>query len=267
MKLNSHDTNSSELLKQYRLKIALMSKKYVLFVLLISFSGFAQSVNDYQYAVVPTKFVSLKDNDKYKLNTLSKLLLEKYGFKVFMSTEDIPNEIFECQRLFADLVTDNDFMTTKVKIVLRDCKENVVFETAYGKSREKDYAVAYNQAFREAAKSFDRLNYKYSGKSHVNTAVIPVKKEGVVSPENTSDATTSTNNPGVFYFAQPTANGFQVIDNEPKIIMRLFNTSQNNVFIAERGTTKGVVVSKNGQWYFEYNENSKQVSEPLNLKF
>ena len=267
MKLKSNYTNASELVKQYQLKIARMSKKYLLLVLFISFSGFAQSVNDYQYVVVPTKFVSLKDNDKYRLNTSTKLLLEKYGFKTFMSTDDIPGEIVDCKRLFADLVTNNDLMTTKVKIVLKDCRERVVFETDYGKSREKDYAIAYNQAFREAAKSFERLNYKYNGKSDVKAAAIPVKNEGIVSTENTSDTAVTANNSGIFYFAQPTANGFQVIDNEPKIIMRLFNTSQKNVFIAERGTTKGVVVTKNGQWYFEYNENSKQVSEPLNLKF
>ena len=70
-----------------------------------------------------------------------------------------------------------------------------------------------------------------------------------------------------FLFAQPTTNGFQVVNNEPKVILRLFNTSQKNVFIAERETIKGVVILKNGQWFFEYYENAKLVSESWNLKF
>jgi hypothetical protein len=249
-----------------------MKKYLLLLVLIASISGFSQSVNDYQYVIVPTKFSIFKDNDKYRLNSATKLLLEKYGFTVFMSTDELPAEIGDnCKRLYADLGQDKQFMATKIKIVLRDCKERVVFETDFGKSREKDFATAYMQALRETTKSFDKLNYKYTGKNGMATektvvvAPTQVVTEAAPSPVPSSSASTSGNE--VFYFAQPTTTGFQVIDNEPKVIMRLFNTSQKDVFTAIRGTTNGVLITKNGEWFFEYYENGKMVSERMKLKF
>jgi hypothetical protein len=49
--------------------------------------------------------------------------------------------------------------------------------------------------------------------------------------------------------------------------MRLLNTSQKDTFIAEMGTTNGVVINKNGQWIFEFYESGKLKSETLNIKF
>ncbi|WP_445452769.1 hypothetical protein [Flavobacterium sp. 25HG05S-40] len=242
-----------------------MKKFIVLLVLLVSVSGISQSVNDFQYVIVPTKFTGFKENDKYRLNSTTKMLLEKHGFKVFMSTEDIPNDIGNnCNRLYADLLQDNDFMITKLKLVLKDCKEKVIFETDFGKSREKEYGVAYNQALRETSKSFDKLNYKYNGKN--GTANEPATTSTQVETVNSAIAA-SVNNQETFYFAQPTATGFQIIDAEPKVIMRLFNTSQKDVFIVQKGAINGVLLTKNGQWFFEYYENGKLFSETLQLKF
>ena len=247
-----------------------MKKFIVLLVLLVSVSGISQSVNDYQYVIVPTKFTGFKENDKYRLSSTTKILLEKYGFKALMSTEDIPKEAGNnCDRLYADLVQNNDFMITKLKLVLKDCKEKVIFETDFGKSREKEYGVAYNQALRETSKSFDKLNYKYNGKKATasNAATISNQVEAVTSETTVLATSTAVDNQENFYFAQPTTTGFQVIDNEPKVFMRLFNTSQKSVFIAQKGAINGVVISKNGQWFFEYYENGKLISEALQLKF
>jgi hypothetical protein len=49
--------------------------------------------------------------------------------------------------------------------------------------------------------------------------------------------------------------------------MRLFNTSQKNVFIGVKDDTQGVVISKDGQWFFEYYEKAKLFSELIKLKF
>lgn len=249
-----------------------MRKILLLLVLFVTVGASSQSINDYQYVIVPTKFSIFKENDKFKMNTLTKLLLEKYGFKVFMSTDAIPNNIGDnCQRLYADLVQDKDFFVTKIKIVLKDCKERVVYETELGRSREKDYATAYNYALRETAKSFDKLNYKYSGKEVVATpaetqptTVVRVSDERI---SNTAATPITSSGSEEFYFAQPTTTGFQIVDSTPKVIMRLFNTSQKDVFIGERENAKGTVLIKNGQWFFEYYENGKLISEHLKLKF
>ena len=248
---------------EYRFKTTNMSKKMALLFILISSYSFSQAVNDYQYVFVPAKFSVFKENDKFHLNTNVKFLLQKYGFKSYFTSDSIPNEILNsnCNKLYADLEKDNSIFNVKIKIILKNCKDEVVYQTNFGSSKEKDLAIAYNQAFREAAKSFDVLNYKYNGKNGVSSEMVaPVYK----TEESIS---TTTNNSEVFYFAQPITNGYQVVNNEPKIIMRLLNTSQKNVFIATKGNINGVVLQKDNQWFFEYYENGKLVSDPLKLKF
>ena len=234
-----------------------MKKILLLLVLFLTATAFSQNVNDYEYVIVPTKFSFLKVDDKYRLNTNSRLLLQKYGFKSVFPSDSIPSEIANnnCKKLYFDLVEDNKFLITKIKIVLKDCREKLLFESDYGTSKEKEFEIAYNIALREAAKSFDKLNYKYNGKNNSSISQEPSKT--IVSEINSE----------TFYFAQPTANGFQVVDNEPKVIMKLYTTTQKNVFIGLKGNTNGVVISKNGKWFFEYYEGGKLISESINLRF
>jgi len=234
-----------------------MKKILLLLVLFLTATAFSQNVNDYEYVIVPTKFSFLKVDDKYRLNTNSRLLLQKYGFKSVFLSDSIPSEIANnnCKKLYFDLVEDNKLLITKIKIVLKDCREKLLFESDYGTSKEKELEIAYNKALREAGKSFDKLNYKYNGKN--NSSITQEPSKTIVTE---SDSET-------FYFAQPIANGFQVVDNEPKVIMKLYTTSQKNVFIGLKGNTNGVVISKENHWFFEYYEGDKLVSESLNLKF
>ncbi len=240
-------------------------------VLLVSMPAISQSLNDYHYAIVPAKFEALKENDAYHLNSLTKAFLLKYGFITYLSTDEIPDELSNkrCTVLYADLIKDSSIFMTKVKLTLKDCKENIVFETEFGTSREKEYSLAYNQALRAAFKSFDKVPYKYNGKhdDKVSTPAVPAAPETPTVGATEIQATPTENNPELFFFAQPIANGFQIVDSEPRVIMRLFNTSQKNVYIAVKEDTRGVVILKNNQWFFEYYENSKLVSELLKLRF
>jgi hypothetical protein len=117
---------------------------------------------------------------------------------------------------------------------------------------------------RAAAKSFDTLNYKYVGKTTVSQATVEKPVVKVIDDKIESKSTPSS---AVFFFAQPTANGYQVVDSEPKVIMRLYNTSQKNVFMADKNGVNGTVLLKDGQWVFEYYNNGNLISEPINLKF
>ena len=253
-------------------------KKYVLlFVLFISVQGFCQDLNQYQYAVVPAKYDFLKEKDKYRLNTLTKLLMEKYGFKSYLTTDVQPDEIANtnCNKVFVDVIENGTMFVTKLKVVLKDCKNNILFTSDEGTSREKEFGAGFNEALRNAFKSFDTLNHQYNGAVLKQEPVIAtekgaVPKEPVILNENfetpkpteTKEVTTD-----VFFFAQPTANGFQIVNSAPKVIMRLFTTSQKDVFIAKGDTAQGVVIFKNNQWVFEYYDNGKLVSELLKLKF
>lgn len=245
-----------------------MKKILLSLILLLSLNSFSQSINDYQYVIVPIKFDFFKENDRHRLNTTTKLLLQKYGFKSFLSNEELPSEITSnnCKVLHASVVKDNNILTTKVKVVLKNCQDKIIFETAYGVSRLKELPPAYNEAIREAFKSFEKLNYKYNGGNAVMVETVVPTVPATPTPE-VSTPSPNVVTSEVFFFAQPTANGYQVVDNEPKVIMRLFNTSQKNVFMADKNGVNGTVLVKEGQWVFEYYDNGKLVSEPINLKF
>jgi hypothetical protein len=49
--------------------------------------------------------------------------------------------------------------------------------------------------------------------------------------------------------------------------MTLFKTSVQDCFIADNGQSKGVVLKKDGKWFFEYYNNDKLISEGLLIKF
>lgn len=244
-----------------------MKKIFLLLAFMYSLVGLSQSINEYQYVLVPNKFSIFKTEDRFRMNTLTKMVLEKYGFKTFMQAE-APTELLNnrCKALIAELEEDNGMMVTKVKIVLKDCNNKTIYQTDFGTSREKEFQTAYAQALREASKSFETLNYSYTG-----TKQQPIVSETI--DENEEKTTVekplalSSDNPEIFYFAQPIANGFQIVNNEPRVIMRLFKTSQNNVFIGVKGDEKGVVLVKNGKCFFEFYSEGKLISEPINIRF
>lgn len=247
-----------------------MKKYFLILVLFLSIQGFCQDVNKYQYAIVPAKFDFLKEKDKYRLNTLTKLLMEKYGFITYLSSDIQPEEIANtnCNKVFVDVLENSSLFVTKVKVILKDCKNKILFTSDQGTSREKEFGAGFNEALRNAFKSFDRLNHKYNGDSAKKDVVSG--QETIVLIETFEERTvtpTSEDNPELFYFAQPIANGFQIVNSEPRVIMRLFNTSQKNVFIGLKADIYGVVLFKNNQWFFEYYEKSKLVSELIKLKF
>ena len=68
-------------------------------------------------------------------------------------------------------------------------------------------------------------------------------------------------------YAQVTPTGYQLIDSTPKVVMKLMKTSQPNSFIAMKDNLQGSLILKDNQWFFEYYQNEKLVSEKLNIKF
>jgi hypothetical protein len=229
--------------------------KNVLFLLLFLATSlsFSQSVNDYKYAIVPSKFEFLKDKDQYRLNTLTKLLMEKYGFTTYFDTDIMPREVAEtnCNKVYVEVQNIGNLFSTKLLVVLKDCKNEIIFTSAEGKSREKEYQVAYNQALREAFSSFDKL---------------AIKEKVEDKPESIS-AYSTMKIKDKSLFAQPIENGFQLIDTTPKVILKIYKTSNPSCYIAYKDNIQGVLVNRDDQWLFEYFTNTKVVSEKMEIKF
>jgi hypothetical protein len=76
-----------------------------------------------------------------------------------------------------------------------------------------------------------------------------------------------TNQPAGTLYAQAIANGYQLIDTTPKIVLTLLKTSAENYFIASNATANGIVLKKNENWVFEYYKDGKLISEKLLVKF
>jgi len=248
-------------------------KKYVLLLLLfISFSGYAQqTINNYKYVLVPERFGFLKENDQYGLNSLTKMFLEEKGFTVYLDNAELPAEIAnnKCNALNAEVLEKNSMFSTNLTLLLKDCKGNIVFKSAEGKSREKEYRAAYNLALREAFTSLNETRYTYNGTTNVQEQQT-VTATPAAAPANKTPAKAAapeaTQSAGTLY-AQPTATGYQLIDTAPKIVLTLFKTSAQDYFIADNGTANGIVLKKGADWFFEYYKNGQLVAEKLLIKF
>jgi hypothetical protein len=150
-------------------------------MLFISSYSFSQSVNDYKAVIIPTKYVLQKSDNQYRLQTLTKMNLQKAGFQAFYNNEQIPVELSDrCSLLYIDVIKENAFLVTKLFITFKDCNNTIVFQSAIGKSREKEFEKTYVEALNEAFKSVYALRYKYNGGASIGaksssapTVVVP----------------------------------------------------------------------------------------------
>jgi len=142
-------------------------------------STFGQDLNSYKYVLVPSSFEFLKEPNQYQLNELTKFLFEKNGFEAYLEDEELPMELSQnrCKALIANVKNNSGLFSTKLVVVLKDCKNNQLFISEEGSSREKVYKTAYQEALRNAFESISALNYKYEGE--VSAAPAP-KSENVV---------------------------------------------------------------------------------------
>lgn len=275
-----------------------MKKTLIMLLLFVVSYGFSQSVNDYKAVIIPLKYDFLKTENQYRLQTMTKMNLQRAGFQAFYVNETIPAEITDrCSLLYADVIKENAFLVTKLFIVLKDCYGTEVYTSSMGKSREKEYEVAYVEALNLAFESLYSLSYKYNGttnfspKAGVNALTVPViAAPANVSPTSvpavtmtTAAATVAIPVDGIsatttepktadvkssdLLYAQPTSYGYQLIDNEPKVIMKAYKTSNPASFMAKKGAIQGVLVAKDKQWFFEYYQDDKLISEKIEVKF
>lgn len=291
--------------------------KHILFTFSLSifivFNAFSQveqinleAVNDYKYIIVPLKYDFLSDADQYQINSLTKFLFNKYGYKAYIENDPFPEDLRrnKCLALSVDVEkVKGGFLNTKLIIKLLDCKNKLVSTSKIGKSREKEFKLAYNLALRNAFETFQFNSYKYVSNdailtlsldsSHENTtiqetkeaqeeidrlkqevAVLRAEKEtSPVAVEAVIVATsvTKTGNNKVleedkkFLYAQPIDNGFQVVDSTPEVVMILLVTPKEKTFIVK--DQNAIVYEEDGFWYISKNDGKSTSLETLNIKF
>ncbi len=262
-------------------------------------------LNDYKYIIVPKKFDGFKNENQYQTSTLIKYLLVQKGFDVVYD-DALPEDLNSnrCLGLLLGLEDLSSMFTTKVILNLKDCNSVVIMSTEVGTSKEKDYKLSFNEAIRDAARSFDPINYSYKPKGNDQETVTLNYKNDVKkvaeTPKNRQEQVTieevtperqtyksmepvpsdikkaenelgkATQDPlhlsGVLY-AQEIPNGFQLVDSTPKIRLKIFKTSKPDQYLGKTDENEGLVYSKEGQWFFEYYVGDQLRVVPLDIKF
>jgi hypothetical protein len=190
--------------------------------------------------------------------------MQQFGFETFFDTDEVPKDFLEnnCNKIYFDVLENNNMFSTKLTVVLKDCQGKVLFTSKEGINKEKEYKVSYNLALREALNSMKTIQYKYAGDKVVEEKT--VVQETKIEVQNQS--LNSENSVSSQLFVQPISNGFQLINAEPKVIYKIYKISVKDLYIATKGSLQGVLISKNNEWFFEYYQNEKLVSEKVEVK-
>lgn len=234
------------------------------------FSMLTIAQENYNVIIMPKKFDVFKNDNQYNLNVLCKTFFEKEGFKVYYDSDNLPNELANnrCSALLLNFVDDSNMFKTKIKIELKDCLNKVVATSLEGETREKKLDKAYNEATRNALVSL-------SGNTKIkNTTEIVANKdkndvEIVEMDENSNLEKSKTLNAfkkGLNF--ETTKNGFNIVDENKKILFELFRTSNPTIYIAKKGEIQGVfTIYSSDKSEFEYYQNNELVVEKVALKF
>lgn len=247
----------------------------LLFLITISVYSQQEKINNYKYLIVPDKFEYLKTADQYQTSSLTKFLLKKKGFTVFLSSDKLPSELQRdnCKAITATVIDDSSMFTIKSIIQLKDCFGTVLYTSKSGRSKEKDYKKAYQESIREAYATMSDLEYEYKAvkedvvennpiKVDVVTPVktIPEVKKVVVSSEVSLPSTKVET-----LYAQAKPNGFQLVNTKPAIIFQVLKTNVKEVFIIK--DKNGILYKNNTTWIAEYYENDKLVIKKYMINF
>lgn len=133
-----------------------MKKAFFIFCFIsATLSAGAQELNSFKYVIVTAEFKFLKEPNQYELNALTKFLLEKKGYVVYIEGEEGLKNISgnRCEALHADVKNGSGMFVTQLQLVLKDCSNKEIFVSEEGDSRVKDYKQAFHEALREAVGS------------------------------------------------------------------------------------------------------------------
>ena len=116
-----------------------------------------QNLDQYDYVRVPEKFEFSDEENEHQLNALTAFLFEKYGFEALYQEAD-PADAAPCDILSADVKNESNLFRSKLYVILRNCRNEIVFTSETGSSNEKDYKTGFHEALREAFQSVAALD-------------------------------------------------------------------------------------------------------------
>jgi len=164
----------------------MMFRKIILVALLFSFAlpALAQiEINAFKYIIIPRKYDFLKEENQYRLNTITKHLFDKEGYLTLVQGGEYPEDVKAnpCIAATVNVIDESKMFKTKLKIELKNCYDQVVFTSKEGTSKLKEYDKTYKEALENSFVSFQGINYAYDPTRQINQssgnqgkAVVPV---------------------------------------------------------------------------------------------
>jgi hypothetical protein len=237
--------------------------KRILFVLIFTlFFSYAKSQEKIQNIIIPEKFDFFKEANQYNLNYLLKAFFDKEGFVTIYDSElseDSP--IDSCAFVYPTLKHEKNFFITKILVEIKDCNGNVLLKSVEGTSRDKSYKKANNESLRIALNSLrGKLNFKAKPSSKAVVTVIAKKADEPQIIKNNE-------NNLLLLYSIPTQTGYKLVDDVPNVIFELTKSSSPDIFMAKKGNLQGLLIKKENNWFFEYNDGNQLISEKVEVKF
>ncbi len=285
----------------------LFHMKSRLLLLLVFAVGVGSALNaqldNYKYIIVPKQFSAFNKENRHQTSTTVKYLFTQKGFTAVYDDslpEDLANN--RCLGLLVELDDSSNMFSTKTTLVLKDCQGDEVYRTIEGRSKIKEYRAAYREALGEAFAPIQAMMYSYTPKeepkeekkdapitvSFKNDIKSVEEKPAQPTPRVVEQVATqeeqsfksmepvASNMKKVekaeapvknLLYAQPTENGYQLVDSTPKVVLKLIKTSVDNIFLVDDDTRSGMVFKKGDKWLLEYSDSNGKQQEELNIKF
>ena len=260
----------------------------VLFLTIVNLFVFGQEkkVNNYKFIVVPDRFDFLKQKDEYKTSSLTKFLLKKNGFTVFLNSEQYPKDLIDnaCSGLKALVLDKSSMFKIKVIIELRDCSNRLLYTSKEGVSKLKEFKKGFQEAIRNAHASmidvvFEPFLLEPIGKDKkeiviVNPVLVKEVKEiklevelSVITNIEEAAQVSPTNNIALdsTLYAQPKENGFQLINLKPQVVFVILNTGAKDIYVIK--DKNGLLYKKGENWIAEFYEGGEIVVKKYSIKF
>ena len=233
----------------------------VLLISLMSYTGIqSQNLNAYEHVIVPMRFDFQNEPNEHQLNILSRVLLKDAGFKVFMDTEDRPLKYRgnSCLPLFFDVIDESGFLNIKVRFILKDCYDRILFESEIGATKIKDFKEGFQAALREAFISLREENYSYNSSlskeaGSESTAVSTVTK--ATSPEDLYPDKKIYKFGGESFWLIEEAKNYKILSNNGRINYGQLEAADRGSFIFKSATINGAAYfDADGNLIVEYRD-------------
>ncbi|MBP6127190.1 hypothetical protein [Flavobacterium sp.] len=232
----------------------------ILILVFLSFTSFAQQN---KVIIISNKYEFQKEKNTYNINNMLKAILVSNKYQVFFEDEILPVEIAQnrCKALAGVLVDNSNMFLTKMKFQIKDCQNNLLFETAEVKTREKDIQNAYIEAIGLLSPELKKYKPVVTNAKEVVVETKSTEVESVVSTEKPLVNEFKTFLNCSFEKSLDDTRDFEIVGTEQNVLLFLQRTKTPNVFIAYKEGVNGIFTKTDNKGIFEYYIDGKYMVE------